>query len=207
MAYDRRGRGRSEDGAAYALEREVEDLHAVLRHVGEPAHLVGHSFGARVCLAAAPEAELRSLTLYEPPIALDRTDSSVIARAKAAHDVQDWEGVLEAFQPAADMTPEEISFCKSVPSLRAAQREAARTLLRELEAIRHRPEAPGPLPFPVYVLIGELSTMPVYLDGLERLVDGLKATRLTLAGQRHVAMAADPQTFAAVLSQAWGPVQ
>jgi alpha-beta hydrolase superfamily lysophospholipase len=45
-SYDRRGRGDSaDDPARYALEREVDDLVAVLDDLGEPAHLLGHSFG------------------------------------------------------------------------------------------------------------------------------------------------------------------
>ena len=44
--YSRRGRGGSGDGPGYALEREVEDVRAVLAVAGDGAHLVGHSGGA-----------------------------------------------------------------------------------------------------------------------------------------------------------------
>lgn len=52
----------------FALAREVELIAAVLGHVGEPAHLVGHSYGGAVALhaARARPGAVRSLTLIEP---------------------------------------------------------------------------------------------------------------------------------------------
>jgi pimeloyl-ACP methyl ester carboxylesterase len=68
-ACDRRGRGASGDGTSYALEREVEDLAAVVDGIGGPVDLLGHSYGA-LCSreAAALARNLRRLVLYEPPI-------------------------------------------------------------------------------------------------------------------------------------------
>ena len=54
ITYDRRGRGRSGDGRDYSLEREVDDLLSVIDWAGGPVHLVGHSFGARLAMLAAP---------------------------------------------------------------------------------------------------------------------------------------------------------
>jgi pimeloyl-ACP methyl ester carboxylesterase len=66
--YDRRGRGRSRDTAPWALEREVEDLAALIKAVGGPATLYTSSSGAAVALAAASAgAGVASLALYEPP--------------------------------------------------------------------------------------------------------------------------------------------
>jgi pimeloyl-ACP methyl ester carboxylesterase len=50
-ALDRRGRGQSgaTDPATYAIEREFGDVAAVIDAVGEPAHLLGHSYGA-ICV-------------------------------------------------------------------------------------------------------------------------------------------------------------
>ena len=49
-AVDRRGHGESGDGLPYAIEREFEDIAAVVDAVGEPVNLLGHSFGAFVPL-------------------------------------------------------------------------------------------------------------------------------------------------------------
>src|SRR3954466_2327253 len=44
--YDRRGRGESGDSAAYAPEREYEDLAAVIAATGETPFVLGYSSGA-----------------------------------------------------------------------------------------------------------------------------------------------------------------
>src|SRR5688572_24310787 len=68
-ACDRRGRGASGDGASYAMEREFEDVAAVVDGIGGPVDLLGHSYGALCSLEAAVLARnLRRLALYEPPI-------------------------------------------------------------------------------------------------------------------------------------------
>jgi len=45
-AMDRRGRGGSGDAPDYALQREAEDVAAVVDSIGEPVNLLGHSYGA-----------------------------------------------------------------------------------------------------------------------------------------------------------------
>ena len=71
----------------HAMAREVEDVQAVLAHLGEPAMLVGHSSGGVVALEAALRrpANLAALALYEPPVAVDvPLGGSALARARAA---------------------------------------------------------------------------------------------------------------------------
>lgn len=69
---DRRGRGASGDAPAYAVEREVEDLAAVLAEAGAPAFVYGHSSGAVLVLEAAFRGLAASrLVLYEPPFVVD----------------------------------------------------------------------------------------------------------------------------------------
>jgi pimeloyl-ACP methyl ester carboxylesterase len=71
--YDRRGRGESGDTPPYAVEREVEDIAAMLKAIGEPAHLLGHSAGGILSLLAAERTgDLLSLMLYEPAFVVDR---------------------------------------------------------------------------------------------------------------------------------------
>ena len=53
-AVDRRGRGDSGDSDDYAIAREFENVTAVVDSVGEPANLLGHSYGALCALEAAP---------------------------------------------------------------------------------------------------------------------------------------------------------
>ena len=70
---DRRGRGDSGDTPPYAVERELEDIGAVLEEAGGSA-LYGHSGGAALALeAAASGLPVRKLALWEPPYILDAT--------------------------------------------------------------------------------------------------------------------------------------
>jgi pimeloyl-ACP methyl ester carboxylesterase len=66
--YDRRGRGDSGDTPPYAIEREVEDIAAVLEAAGGSAHLYGSSSGGGLAMhAAAAGLPVRRLALWEPP--------------------------------------------------------------------------------------------------------------------------------------------
>jgi pimeloyl-ACP methyl ester carboxylesterase len=74
VTMDRRGRGESTDGTAdYSADLDASDVRAVIAELGEPVHLVGHSYGAVVVLHVATDnPAVRSLTLYEPMLAWDR---------------------------------------------------------------------------------------------------------------------------------------
>jgi pimeloyl-ACP methyl ester carboxylesterase len=66
--YDRRGRGASGDRTPYAIEREIEDLAALLDEAGGSSSVFGYSSGAILTLkAAASGLALSRLALYDPP--------------------------------------------------------------------------------------------------------------------------------------------
>ncbi len=72
--YDRRGRGESGDTAPYTVEREVEDLDALIKEAGGDVYLYGISSGAVLaCDAAARLGGIRKLAVYEPPFIVDGT--------------------------------------------------------------------------------------------------------------------------------------
>ncbi|GAA4516057.1 alpha/beta hydrolase [Actinoallomurus oryzae] len=72
FAYDRRGRGESTDTAPYAVEREIEDLAALIEVAGAPATVFGWSSGAVLALdAAAAGLPIKRLALFEPPFVVD----------------------------------------------------------------------------------------------------------------------------------------
>src|SRR5262245_27394768 len=76
--YDRRGRGDSGDTQPYALEREVEDLGALIAEAGGSALLFGHSSGAALVLeTAARIGGIDKIALYEPPYNVDDTRAPV----------------------------------------------------------------------------------------------------------------------------------
>ena len=74
FSYDRRGRGESGDRAPYRVEREIEDLEALIAEAGGSAFVFGHSSGALLGLqAAAHGLPIRKLALYEAPLMVDRS--------------------------------------------------------------------------------------------------------------------------------------
>lgn len=63
---DRRGRGESGDGPAYSLDREAEDVAALVDSIGQPVNVLGHSYGALCAIKAALLTNnIRRLILYE----------------------------------------------------------------------------------------------------------------------------------------------
>jgi len=71
--YDRRGRGDSGDTLPYTIEREVEDIEALLDEAGGSAFVYGISSRAVLALEAASRlpVKVKKLALYEPPFILD----------------------------------------------------------------------------------------------------------------------------------------
>jgi len=67
--YDRRGRGDSGDTKPYAVEREIEDIEALIDEAGGTAYLYGHSSGGSLLLEAAIKlgSKVKKLAIYEAP--------------------------------------------------------------------------------------------------------------------------------------------
>ena len=92
VTYDRRGRGESGDTPPYVMEREVEDIAALLNDAGGSAYVWGMSSGAALALEAASRLSgIRKLALYEAPFIVDDSRSTTgdqwarIGEALAAH--------------------------------------------------------------------------------------------------------------------------
>jgi pimeloyl-ACP methyl ester carboxylesterase len=79
--YDRRGRGGSGDTEPYAVEREIDDLEALVDAAGGEASLCGLSSGAVLALrtAAALPGKVRRVAAYEPPVVVDASRTPVPA--------------------------------------------------------------------------------------------------------------------------------
>jgi pimeloyl-ACP methyl ester carboxylesterase len=105
ITYDRRGRGASGDTAPYAVEREVEDIAALLNEAGGAAFVWGMSSGAVLALEAANRLRgIKKLALYEAPFIVDHTRPTTEG---------DWVQIGEAV--AADRRSEAVKlFLKSV---------------------------------------------------------------------------------------------
>jgi pimeloyl-ACP methyl ester carboxylesterase len=69
ITYDRRGRGDSTDTLPFAVEREIEDIEALIDHMGGTAYLFGISSGAALAFEAAFKlgGKVKKLAMYEAP--------------------------------------------------------------------------------------------------------------------------------------------
>lgn len=76
--YDRRGRGNSSDTPPYAVEREIEDIDALIKEAGGSAYVYGISSGAVLSIEAAAHLKgIKKLALYEPPFIIDNSHASL----------------------------------------------------------------------------------------------------------------------------------
>ncbi len=121
LNYDRRGRGDSGDTPPYAVEREIEDIEAVIQAVGASAFVFGHSSGAVLALEAARQrpSQIAKLALYEPPFIVDDSrpplPTDYVARLNAATAAGRPGDALEIFMTQAVGMPPEV-----IPQMRQA---------------------------------------------------------------------------------------
>jgi pimeloyl-ACP methyl ester carboxylesterase len=103
-SYDRRGRGDSGDTPPYAVEREIEDLAAVIEAAGGSAMVYGMSSGGVLALRAAMAGvPITRLALYEPPLNAPPGPPDYAARLAAATPSE----ALELFLSGVMGMPEE----------------------------------------------------------------------------------------------------
>ena len=87
-SYDRRGRGDSTDAGSYSVERELEDLEAIVSATGESSFLYGISSGASLTLlAAAKGLKVKKIALFEPPY-VAKTPAEIAGFLKAKNKLK-----------------------------------------------------------------------------------------------------------------------
>ncbi len=147
-SYDRRGRGDSGDTLPYAVEREIEDIEALITEAGGTAFLYGHSSGAALALEATlkPDGRIKKLALYEAPY------NDEAGAQTAWHEyITKLTGLL-----AADRRDEAVELFMGLVGVP----EGA------LEGLRHSPDWPGliaiapTLAYDHTALLGEYNTIP-----------------------------------------------
>jgi pimeloyl-ACP methyl ester carboxylesterase len=121
LNYDRRGRGDSGDTLPYSVEREIEDLGAVITAAGQPAAVFGNSSGAVLAMrAAAAGLPITRLALWEPPFQVDPD-----ASRRAQEYVSKLTGLLAAgrrgdamalFMSTVGLPPEAIAGMRRSPA-------------------------------------------------------------------------------------------
>ena len=201
---DRRGRGASDDLSEPGgddLAREVEDLHAIIGHVGEAVHVLAHSGGAVCALEAALQgADVRTLLLYEPPLDVSPDFPRGLAdRLQAFADAGDMEGLLVTFLREGPRVPDaEITAMRASPSWQPRLAGSLR-ILREVRLVEgYQPDRQRLRAFerPVLLLVGS-ATPAEHVAAVDFLAAELPNARVvTMQGQGHVAMLTAPEVVA-----------
>ncbi|MEA2621212.1 MAG: hypothetical protein QOH61_122 [Chloroflexota bacterium] len=190
--YDRRGRGPSTDTQPYAVQREVEDIAAVIEAAGGSAHPFGSSSGAALALeAAAARLPIERLALWEPPYIVGDSrprpvrDTASIYRALVAEDRRG--DAVEYFMTQVVGLPAEFAaFARSQPWW-ANQQALAHTLAYDAEVMGDYalPERAGDVRVPTLIATGTASFpfLAETADALAAAIPG--AERRSLEGQEH----------------------
>ncbi|MFH9981433.1 alpha/beta fold hydrolase [Streptomyces sp. NPDC017179] len=205
VVYDRRGRGGSGDTAPYAVEREVEDLGALIDAVGGEAALYGVSSGGALALrAAAGGLPVRQVAVYEVPFAVyeggGRERAEYTAELTAALAEGRRGDAVELFLLLTGLAPQMIASARQSPMW--AGMEAIAPTLAHDDAVMGDGLVPRGLlasvTVPVLSVAGGAS--PSWLREAARTVAEAapRGTYRTLEGQTH---AVEPEALAPVLTE------
>ena len=208
--YDRRGRGDSGDTAPYKVEREIEDIAAVIDEAGGSAFVYGHSSGAGLVLhAAAHGLPITKLVLHEPPFVPDGEEERRISReyAEKLESIlaEDRRGdAVELFMTTVGMPQEMVDQMRNEPWW-AGLEKIAPTLAYDSEVMGDASrggtipaDQAGSVTIPALVLVGGAS--PAWMIDIGRQVaDALPNGRHSvLEGQKHVVA---PEVLVPVLAE------
>ena len=193
LNYDRRGRGDSGDAALYSVEREIDDIAALVQQAGGSASVFGHSSGATLALkAAATGLPITHLVLYEPPFntggnypALPAGFAEELAELVSGGRRGD---AVELYQTKAVGIPEEVVAQMRHAPFRPAMEAIAHTLAYDAAIIGDRSMPAGLLAavtVPALVITGDQSP-PFLRNAAHAAAEMLPHGRLAiLRGQGH----------------------
>ena len=202
---DRRSHAHSGSGnSEYSIEREYEDIRAVLAAAGPDAILAGHSFGAICAMGAALLQPVSKLVLYEPPLPVGGPIAgeylAPYIRALAEGDVDTALAIgLSKFTRLDDAAILAMSESRAWPRLRLL----ASSWPNELKAMDSRPasvEHYRALACPTLLLTGNISPEHPMQNASRALARTLPDVRVeTLMGQGHMALRDAPQMVARLM--------
>src|SRR5205085_12628783 len=190
--YDRRGRGMSGDTSPYAIEREIEDIDALITEAGGSASVFGYSSGAILALMAARGLTITKLALYDPPFLVDALSSrrfKDLVGQLAELIASDHRGeAVELFQTKAVGIPVEIVAQLRQAPFRSALENIAHTLVYEATILGDMPVLAEQLPsitVPTLVVSGG-ENQGRLLQAAQAVADALpNAEYRSLSGQTH----------------------
>jgi pimeloyl-ACP methyl ester carboxylesterase len=199
-AMDRRGHGGSGDSADYSLQKEAEDVAAVVESRPGMVFVLGHSFGGVVALEAAfLTNRISKLILYEPPVQ-NPDNAAVLARMEGLIAAGNREEALVTFlRDIVIISPGEIAAMKTRPSWPrlVASVESSIRQDRALGAYRLSTARMRTLQTPALLLSGGNTASPQLKLAISSLESSLPHVESAVfQGQEHNAMDTIPREFA-----------
>jgi pimeloyl-ACP methyl ester carboxylesterase len=214
--YARRGRGDSGDTPPYAVEREIEDIEALITEAGGRAHLYGVSSGGALALeAAATGAAVAKLAVYEVPYSIGRDALQVwqtyVEQLSAALGEGRDDDALELFMRLAGSSDQDVAGAKASPYW-PGLRVLAHTLAYDVACLDDgAPPAARLTQITQPTLVATGSVMDPHMGGLQagffdHAADVITelipwAQRMTIRGEGH---RVDPKALAPVLVRFFG---
>ncbi|MEV4625756.1 alpha/beta hydrolase [Micromonospora sp. NPDC049523] len=192
--YDRRGRGDSEygDPEQYTIDREVEDLAAVIEATGEPTAVFANCTGGMIAIrAAAAGVPMSKLGLYEPPYNSPKATPEQVTQLKEliAEDRRDETVTLFAKDIVRFMNDETLDHFKQHPAWQAFVSMSPSTIYDTVISTEHNSIPLESLPqvkVPTLIVRGEDSSAPIK-DACLTLSEEIPGARLiTLEGEGHL---------------------
>jgi pimeloyl-ACP methyl ester carboxylesterase len=206
-AMDRRGRGESGDSPDYSLQKEVEDVLAVVNSRSGPVYLLGHSFGALCALEAAYRTDkIQKLALYEPPLQ-ERIDPALISKMeRLIHEGNSEQALLIFLEGIVMIAPREVAAMRARPSwpTQVASISSSMRQIRAVAGYRFDADRVRTLNTPTLLLTGSETASPHLKQAIGVLMDSLPNRRLFVFDrQEHNAMDTVPDQFAQILKEFW----
>jgi pimeloyl-ACP methyl ester carboxylesterase len=197
--YDRRGRGESPN-SEFTVEREIEDLRALVKEAGGTANVFGASSGAVLALEAANAGiGVTKLAMYEPPLIVDGTHApaseSTLSEMRALIAADRRGDAVKVFMKSVDVPGFAIVMMRLLPAWKKLK-GVAHTLPNDLvllEGLRQgRPLPTGRWSVTVPTLVADGGKSPEYMrNSAAALAEVLpNAKHRTVPGQTHLVKAA-----------------
>jgi len=199
-AMDRRGHGASGDSPEYVLQKEAEDIAAVVNSRPGTVFVLGHSYGGVCALEATFLTErISKLVLYEPPLQ-DRIDLAVVERIEAMiQDGKREQAVVTFLREVVKLSPGEVAAMRSRPSWPGlvATVDSHPRQMRALAAYRFDAKRMRTVRIPTLLLTGSDTASPQLKQAIVSLRASLPdPTLVVLEGQQHNAMDSARQELA-----------
>ena len=202
-AMDRRGHGASGDSSEFCLQKEAEDVAAVVNSRPGKVFLLGHSYGGVCALEAAFLTDrISKLVLYEPPLKELDHAAEISSMERSIQEGNREQALVTFLQQVVMISPNEIAAMKARPSWSAMQTNLELSIrqIRALGAYRFDTQRIRTIKLPTLLLTGSETASPQLKLAINALLTSLpNPTLFVLEGQQHNAMDTVPQRFAEVV--------